>query len=756
MPIRFRCLTCNSTLVAGNNKVGTLAVCPRCRAETIIPSAADAGFQGDLPHPETSPAAPASNQQAEHVRDEDEPIPGKPRARIVLSVLAIAVFLGAVAAAAISVTHDAGAPDTVTGLTPSDLGAPLGAAEPTAALDGKSEFPEDEELASLELPSEHSEQAPPERPAEPRPPSESVSPKVANPEKAPQALPKDAAPQAKPVSQEQKGVKHRRQRSEAELRLQLASVPEVKSFTLPVLNSLVQTYYKTFRAGVGNITSTPLLRVRPDLASLPLISANRLRPRDALNLQTLSRELRALLDLTAPTDGTGRRPLPLLLEEAMRTRKVRGRPEWLRPAAVPVLLQLLMHEDRPVRYMLVDLLADIPGPAADIALAQRAVVDLDADVREAALHALQVRPLGDARRIFLRYLRYPWAPLADHAAEALVYLRDQKAAPALVALLREPDPAGPLAGTNGQIYFQEVVRIPHEANCMMCHPAAVSGQDFVLRSMPGLVLHLTADRATVFNANQLPPSLQGAALQTVKSQPAGGYYSGNRGEKLGPLYIRADVTYFRQDFSLSDLVVDPTVGALQKPRSDYLLRNRLARDKELGSPSNDPTHYEQREAVLWALRELTGKDVGTETAAWVALYPRAESEADAASLADQLVSATGTRREKLLKKLQEGAGSHFTEALALAIPRLGATARDKARATLTERLTSMEGDALAEHLRAEHPEVRRAAALACGSKGATENVADLEMLLDDTNPAVVVAARQALKQLKATADPGGR
>ena len=49
---------------------------------------------------------------------------------------------------------------------------------------------------------------------------------------------------------------------------------------------------------------------------------------------------------------------------------------------------MLMHEDRRIRLVLVELLADIPGKQATVALAQRAVFDTCPEVRELALRAL--------------------------------------------------------------------------------------------------------------------------------------------------------------------------------------------------------------------------------------------------------------------------------------------------------------------------------------------------------------------------------
>jgi hypothetical protein len=113
--------------------------------------------------------------------------------------------------------------------------------------------------------------------------------------------------------------------------------------TVPVVNALVESYFDGFQFNGGELGPGTLLKVRGDLTRLPVQSANRLTPRDALNLQTMSRRLRSLLELTAPNDEVGRRALPEILEKILRARKINGKPVWLVPEAVPVLLQLLMH-----------------------------------------------------------------------------------------------------------------------------------------------------------------------------------------------------------------------------------------------------------------------------------------------------------------------------------------------------------------------------------------------------------------------------
>src|SRR5439155_1208601 len=104
---------------------------------------------------------------------------------------------------------------------------------------------------------------------------------------------------------------------------------------------------------------TPILRVRPDLAGLPFQSGPscKLHSTTAQNLDTLSRKLRVYLTRLTPVGPDGRRPNPAQLEDTFRREKRGKSPEWKRPEAVPTLVQLLMHEEPPLRRILVEMLA---------------------------------------------------------------------------------------------------------------------------------------------------------------------------------------------------------------------------------------------------------------------------------------------------------------------------------------------------------------------------------------------------------------
>jgi hypothetical protein len=201
--------------------------------------------------------------------------------------------------------------------------------------------------------------------------------------------------------------------TEGDLRGQLALAPEVsigRAGPKLVRGYSSRTKMNLAVTGEGGLTDAGVLReVLPAVATLPLRLGTQaqLSPKAAATLGLLSQKLHAYLDTAAPAGPDGRRPPPGVVAEALRREKRGQRPEWLRPEAIPTMLQLLMHEEAPVRRMLVEMLADIPGPAAYAALARRAVFDLDPELRAEAVRTLKGRPAAEFRPIFLAALRYP-------------------------------------------------------------------------------------------------------------------------------------------------------------------------------------------------------------------------------------------------------------------------------------------------------------------------------------------------------------
>jgi hypothetical protein len=139
--------------------------------------------------------------------------------------------------------------------------------------------------------------------------------------------------------------------------------------------------------------------------------------------------------------------------------------------------------------------------------------------------------------------------------------------------LEEPDPSAPFYEGEKRV-VRELVRINHLRNCMMCHAPSRSVEREPVRGQipkPGV---------------PLPPVDQ--------------YYGSGDG-----IFVRADVTYIKQDFA----VMQPVGAAAPWPemqRFDFVVRTRPATEEELAiaQQKGPEASYPQRDAVLWALKEL--------------------------------------------------------------------------------------------------------------------------------------------------------
>jgi hypothetical protein len=287
--------------------------------------------------------------------------------------------------------------------------------------------------------------------------------------------------------------------------------------------------------------------------------------------------------------------------------------------------------------------------------------------------------------------------------------------------------------------IRDVVRANHLNNCLLCHPPAATAAEPVLGLDPVV-------------PNPVPtPAVAAAAGQLQRTPGSHGYGSGAAGGGRVPLLIRGDITFLRQDFSvrLPGAPLGLTQLGSTPTRFDYVLRTRylpVGLAQQLLAKLGDQP-YPQRDAVLFALRKLTGKDAGLTTEAWLEAFPRAEQDAESARLSRQFLQATPFQRGVMLNKLRDTKGVVNTMALALAIPSLEGKFRDKARAALEDRMTRMTTKTLRHKLRDEDAEVRRAAVAASVRKEKTELVPDLVGLLADSEPVTAKAAEDALKDL---------
>jgi hypothetical protein len=313
-----------------------------------------------------------------------------------------------------------------------------------------------------------------------------------------------------------------------------------------------------------------LVQKRPDLRGLPLVLGEACRTD-----QTASADLQAFAALAKAR--VAREPMA---EMYTKLRK---------PKAVAALHQVMQVEDEAERSYLTDALSAIPRRTATVALARRAVFDLSAKVRREAIAALRKRSAEDYRTVLLEGLRYPWAPAALHAAEALVALEDRDAVSELVAMLDLSDPERPVQRSDGQWEKPQLVRVNHLRNCLLCHPAAVAGDP-----LPG----------------QIP--IPGRPLPTTQ------YTMGtcpNPNIRNDEVFVRADVVYLRQDFSVKQPVekCDPWP---KMQRYDYLVRKQELTEEQAKEWLARRSPSPQRAAILHALRGLTRLNAGDSSAAW--------------------------------------------------------------------------------------------------------------------------------------------
>jgi hypothetical protein len=391
-----------------------------------------------------------------------------------------------------------------------------------------------------------------------------------------------------------------------------------------------KTGRRTKKQEIVDDLALKLIAKRPDLAGLPVLpnKACRLEPKAARDLEKAATLVREALAGTDSRDRRLRRmsqlPYETLLaanrlyqilgpppKKSLSTPSPSPRPEGPTLSQTPrvrlkvqshptraALVQLLMDEKKPLRLLLVESLARAKGKRAGAALARRALFDLDPAVREAAVKGLAGRPPEDYRDTLLAGLTYPWVPVADHAAEALVALRRYEVVPRLKQLLRDKNAFGPFVRkVNGVgVWFtRELVRVNHLKSCLLCHAPSFSGEDGIRAAIP------SPDRP-------------------IPSTRKPTYYYGGFGT------IRADVTYLRQDFAVRQEVSNPKKWP-KVQRFDFLVRTRPLTAVELAAFKKRGTGplpaYEQRSAVAFALRELQAQDLARVARALEKVLPKA-------------------------------------------------------------------------------------------------------------------------------------
>jgi len=621
MAIRWQCFGCQRTLSIASRKGGTTIECPSCKQAQTVPIEEVANIRPPrAPFADLSPAvplpAPARWQSGSGVSG-----------MLVMAGVVVVVLAGVIAST-IWLSH-------ASDFAAADDSEPASHEPAVAALPPRAELEEVRPAVAtptVQAPAPELVKTPPTEPVsqpEQAAPSKATQPPPLNVDRPEERQPPRGASAPKPPE-----IKERVRLSADELVQQLSQVPELDFY--PEMDQLRKQLLDAAvkKMGGKNLADDTALRAKLALTApagfrervndmllekakaegVPVLrgTACRVDMDTAKNMGYISTTLRTRGFVSTPTAVNGRRGVVITKNDPARVDLLQ---EWCDANKVEkynggasTLLQMLQVEEVECRLLLVRELGKINNQGASAALARLALYDTSDQVRDACLAVLRTRRPEQYRQVFLNGLRYPWAPAADHAADALVILKDKKAVQPLVKLLDQPDPSLPVREKDNLV-VHELVRINHMRNCYLCHAMAASTQ------APGTDPRTGRRIFLIGGAIDLPEEPVRGRVPTVGQALPVAYYA-DRGAGAGE-FARADITYVRQDFSVPMSVKDANPWP-DVQRYDYLVRTRKATDEEAAALAKQSamSSYPQREAVLYALRELTGKDVGTTAEDW--------------------------------------------------------------------------------------------------------------------------------------------
>jgi hypothetical protein len=577
MRIHFACPQCHKGLILSKKQAGTRLFCPVCSSALTVPTV-DASFRvwsaetpGERPH---VPVGQAYQPPGQAGRAPARQLPPSGiNYRIVGATGAVALLLLVGLVATVLAVKPA-APTTLA--APDEIPAIFEARASGAGLSPERSTPTEEgrvSIDALDLPDE--------------PAALVVGPAINDRLAVLSPAPNLVIP---PPPHIRTFIKRRDRLADEQLEAMLRNVPEMKLDKDSSRNTSQLILYWAKNRGPEEHVTPHLLAKRDDLDGLPFRMGNdcQLGKEPTDNLKRFSTVVRQLVSEPARTAN----PEEFADTVRKRLRKADGQKITFAETAIPTLMQMLTPEDRPLRRVLVQHLGDLEHRSASEALAKLAIFDLSDLTRAEALQMLRDRPREEFRQVLLDGLRYPWAPVADHAAEALAVLKDKGAVPALKKLADLPDPKAPYWEPAQRRYVvRELVRVNHLSNCLMCHAPSLAGTD-------------TLRARTPTPGQPLPPPIE--------------YYSSQPSDSP---FVRADVTYLRQDFSVAQPV------ARHGPWPEHQRFDFLVRTRPVTRPLNDwerqqlenqvrkgilrsnifdkpAANYPQRDAVLFALKEL--------------------------------------------------------------------------------------------------------------------------------------------------------
>jgi len=343
-----------------------------------------------------------------------------------------------------------------------------------------------------------------------------------------------------------------------------------------------------------------LIVSRPDLAGLPFRMGKDCET-DEKSAALFGNAARLIHELRFMEDRTGRgvpKPNPAFWS-VLRTGLpvLKGGDEQLRnperdmnaKAVIAALMQILSVGSIDEQTKFLQHLEKMSHPEAAKALAKLAVFSTEQAVNAAAIERLKSRDWNEYDDVLRSALRYPLPSVARRATDVIVATKNKMKLSDLVSMLEQPDPRAPVKAEQAFV-ANELVRINHHRNCVLCHsPANVAGRP----------------AGSLAVAVPLPD-------EAFPSPSQGGYRFGNSPD----IFVRTDVTYLRQDFSMMMKVNDAKPWP-EMQRFDFLVHTRKVTPEEAAlrvkELAREPSPYHA--AAQYALRELTGRQPADASAA---------------------------------------------------------------------------------------------------------------------------------------------
>ena len=342
-----------------------------------------------------------------------------------------------------------------------------------------------------------------------------------------------------------------------------------------------------------------LLSKRPELKGLPLVMGEECHM-DTDSASTMAQVSSRVGAAVSRFDGFGSRDVTQ--NDVWRFAIIKNEIEKCfgledREQVLKTIDQILQIDHPRLRLELVETLRQKESPAGIEMLVKRAKYDLVPEIRQAATNALSDYSFENFRGQLLDGLKYPWHVAAQHSAEALVRLDDQDAVPELVEMLKLADPRLPKKVDEDRYVQRELVAVNHMRNCMLCHAPSRTESD---------------------SARGLTPSWD-------RPIPTGYYHAKPTGA-----FVRADVIYLRQDFSVLQPVKNNGPWPKEQ-RFDYLVQNKKLSEKHAQKVIKTITKGRNlnREAIVYALRELTDQQPANDSyKTWLAISEKRKAAAN--------------------------------------------------------------------------------------------------------------------------------